>query len=219
MNNKLLLDLYHISGWLINLATLLLAYFAFKSKAIWKGKYKFMAFFFVVMALVELYASITVFTTTSNLYIDYWYLPIIFSLRILYLSKQTQLRFAEQIGIIVIVAFIVFQIYVGLHSDLKTDLNVWGENVEVFLLICASLFNLTILFKEKSISKKLRQNPDFWFTITILMLGLKAIFEIPLDNSAYISQNLTALLIFRLVSNFTKIFFFYGYYKGIKLLG
>ena len=219
MSNKTLFDLYHVSGWLINLATLLLVYFAFKSKNIWKGKYKFMALFFVVMALAELYASITVFITTSNLYIDYWYIPIIFSLRLLYLSKQIKLVLAERIAIAVIITFIIFQIYLGLHANMKLDLNVWGINVELFLLICASLFNVTILFKEKSISKKLRQNPDFWFTITILLLSLKSIFEVSLDNSAYISQNITALLIFRVATNFTNIFFYYGYYKGIKLLG
>ena len=209
---------YRISGWTINLATLILAFFALKSKNMWVGKYKYMGFFFVLMAFVELYASITVFLTTNNLYIDYWYIPAIFSLRIFYLSKQTDSKIIERITIFILAAFIILQIYIGFHEEIN-GLNTIGQNIASLLLISYCVRNLTILFKEKSGTKKLRFSPDFWFTITILVLNLKAFFQDILEETTYVSGNTEVLYIFRSSGSFIKVFLLYGYYKGIKLLG
>ena len=217
LNNPLIY--YRLSGWALNLSTLILAYFAIKSKNIWKGRFVFMGLYFCVMAITELIASVAVYLLSNTQFIDYFYIPIIFILRILYLSHLNRSKKLDLFSYFLIFLFVIFQVYLGIDKNGYNQYNSIGSYTSSGILIAYCLRNLTLLFKEKFISQKLRLNPDFWFTITILCIHFRSIIENILASTSYIAANNTVIYIVFITSNFIKVFFLYGYYKGIKLLG
>ena len=218
MLKNIYLILYRFSGWASNLFTLFLAYLALKNKNMWQGKYKFLAIYFIFVAIVELFASVTTMLKINNHFLNYYFIPTTFSLLILYLSKQTKSKLVEGLAIFIIVAYIAFQIYQRLFEVINKPLDVLSSSIAFALLVVFCLRNLTILFKTKTLTKKLRLNPDFWFTATIFVIYFNFLCLGILQAVSFDSGNKNVWFMVSTSINFIRVFLLYGFYRGIKLL-
>lgn len=213
------LILYRISGWTNNVVTIWVAYAAIKSKKIWKGRYLFLAINFMYSALIELFSSITALLNFNNLFLDYLYVPAAFALKTLYLNGEHKSKKGLRFTYLVIVLFALAQAYKALNAEGYKEYNAIGAYGSTAFLLTYSLFNLTFLFKERIYQQKLRLNPNFWFTATIFCRSFLGLIMTFLDATSYVASSEMVLYVLFISENFIKAVFYFGYYRGIKLLG
>lgn len=212
------LILYRISSWTNNLVTLFLVYTAIKCKEMWRGRYLFLALNFVYLALLELISSVTAIFNINNLFLDHLYVPIAFILKTLYLNGEHKSRKVRYVTYLIIFIFVLLQIYVAFNDAGYKKFNAEGSyGSELFFLIY-SFMNLTMLFREKTYTKKLRLNPNFWFTMTIFCRAGFGLVTSILDESSYEANNDMVLFVLFTSENFIKSGLYFGYFRGIKLL-
>lgn len=212
------LILYRISGWTNNLVTVFLVFAATKCKEMWKGRYLFLAINFAYLALLELVSSVTAIFNINNLFLDYLYIPVAFILKTLYLNGEHQSKKVHYVTYFVILAFVLLQIFIAFDNEGYKKFNAVGSyGSEVFFLIY-SFFNLTKLFREKTYTKKLRLNPNFWFTMTIFCRAGFGFVSAILDELSYEANNDMVLFVLFTTENFIKAAFYFGYFRGMKLL-
>ncbi len=212
------LILYRISGWTNNVVTIFLVYTAIKCKEMWRGRYLFLGVSFVYLALLELISSVTAIFNINNLFLDHLYVPVAFILKTLYLNGEHQSKKVHYVTYLIILIFILLQIYVAFDGAGYKKFNAVGSyGSELFFLIY-SFFNLTKLFREKNYATKLRLNPNFWFTITIFCRAGFGFVTSILDELSYEANNDTVLFVLFTSENFIKAGLYFGYFRGIKLL-
>lgn len=212
------LILYRVSGWTNNLVTVFLVFAAIKCKEMWKGRYLFLAINFAYLALLELVSSVTAIFNINNLFLDHLYIPVAFILKTLYLNGEHQKKNIHYATYFLMLVFVVLQFFVAFDDAGYTKFNAIGSyGSELFFLIY-SFFNLTKLFREKTYTKKLRLNPNFWFTATIFCRAGFGFMTAILDELSYEANNDTVLFFLFTTENFIKAGLYFGYFRGMKLL-
>lgn len=208
---------YRISGLIVPLAILLLAVLCLDCRSIWKGRYLFIGAMLCIIAVLEILVAIQVNFDVSTFLASFIYIIIEFSLMILYLGWQLKRPF-KVAALFIVFAFISFQVYQAFYAEVYKNFDAIGIYVNTAILLLFSLFNLTMLFKQKFHSDKLRENPDFWFTITIFSLNFMDMVIFVLTDVTYDGKSNESFYLLQISRNLIKIILLYGYYKGIKLL-
>jgi hypothetical protein len=210
--------IYRISGWTINLVTILLAFVAIKTPKLWEGKYIFLGIWFVALAITELASSITALYSINNLFLDYIYGSISFSMKSIYLSRQHKSKVIHWFGYFSAFVFIGMQLFKAFDKEGYKSLNTLGAFSGTTFFLIFTVFNLTILFLERNANRKLRNNPDFWFTATMFCFAFLGLIITVIADTSYAAQSEMVLYVLYISENFIKSILYYGYYRGIKLL-
>jgi hypothetical protein len=214
------LIIYRISGWAINITTLFLAFTAVRSKNLWKEKYVYIGILLCFVAFADLISSITALLLSNNLFIEYFRGPIVFSLKAFYLREQHKNKGIRIIMVWIILILIAFQIYIAFDHEAYREFNanaIGVYSISIFFLLF-TIWNLTLLFKGKSVSRKLRNTPDFWFTATMFCFTFLGTIITILADTSYAADSDIVLYILFVFENFLKVILYFGYYKAIKLL-
>ncbi len=212
------LILYRISGWTNNVVTIFLVFTAIKSKEMWRGRYLHLAVNFVYLALLELISSVTAIFNINNLFLDHLYVPVAFILKTFYLNGEYQFKKVHYFTYLIIFIFVLLQIYVAFDGAGYKKFNAVGSYGSELFFVIYSFFNLTKLFREKTYTKKLRLNPNFWFTMTIFCRAGFGFVTSILDELSYEANNDMVLFVLFTSENFIKAGLYFGYFRGIKLL-
>jgi hypothetical protein len=216
MNFPLLI--YRFSGWLIIAADIFLSTIAIKKKQMWRGRYLFLGVLFCLNALSSISSMLTALVLTNNLFIEFIIVPLSFGLKAMYLRDFHKSKAIKKAVVVLIIAFLGINVFFAIYKDGFKAFNTMPIVFNRIFFVFFSVWNLSILFKDKVNIGKLRQSPDFWFTITILCFGFKGLlFSIITDVSYVNSSDLVLYFIF-ISENLINTFLYYGYYKGVKLL-
>ncbi len=213
-----MLIFYRISGWFVTITEISLAIFAIKTKRMWQGKYVFLGILFCYNAVSDIFSIITSLLLTNNLFLEYILAPTHFTLKALYLRDFHKNKIVRWGVILLIIVYVSLNIFTAFYKDGYKSMNTVSMIINRVFFILFTVWNLTLMFKNKGISGKLRQNPDFWFTAAMLCFALRGlVFTIVTDVSYSAGSDLVLYAVF-ISENLIYVFLLYGYFKGIKLL-
>lgn len=209
---------YRISGWLVTLTLIFLAIFAIKTKQMWRGKYVFIAILLCFAAFVNVVSSVTAILMLNNLFLTYILAPVNFTLKALYLREQHPNKAIRWGVILLIMLYVFINMVKAIYNDGYKEMNTLGVFINRSFFIVFTLWNLTLLFKNTKSINKLRQNPDFWFTATMLCFAFFGIASTIITDVSYSARSNLVLYIVFISENLIDVFIYYGYYRGMKLL-
>lgn len=212
------LVIYRISGWLVTITEIALALFILSTKRMWQGKYMFLGIFFCCNAISDVFSMVSALFLTNNLFLGYIVAPMNFTLKALYLRdfhKNSVVRWGI---ILLIILFVSLNIFTAFYKDGYKSINTLTLIINRSFFVLFTVWNLTLMFKNKEIKGKLRQNPDFWFTATMLCFAFFGLISSVLTDVSYDAKSNLVLYIVFISENLINALLFYGYFKGVKLL-
>jgi hypothetical protein len=212
------LIIYRISGWLVTITEISLAIFAITTKRMWQGKYLFLAIYLCFNALSDIVSSVTAMLLVNNLFMSNIVSPLNFTLKALFLREQHRNQYVRLGVIFIIIVFVGINIlnsfYLGKFKEISTISLIINRS---FFLIF-TVWNLTLMFKNKGNLNKLRQNPDFWFTATMFCFAFMGLMTTILTDVSYAAGSDMVLYVLFISENLIDVGIYYGYYRAIKLL-
>lgn len=212
------LILYRISGWAIILTNVFLAIYAIKTKKMWRGKYIFLTIIFCLSASTNVVSGITALLLINNLFLEYFSSPASFIMKGLYLREDHKNKWIRNGVIVLVTIFVMLTAFTAFYKDGYKEISTLGLIINRSFFILFTILNLTILFKNKPEATKLRQNPDFWFTATMLTFAFFGLISSIIIDISYKAGSDNVLYAIFISENLINILIYFGYFKAIKLL-
>ncbi len=213
------LILYRISGWLVTGITIYLAYNALKSKKLWIGKYRFLGLVFLMNATGGILSIITALYLKNNLFLEYFYLPLMFTFKGLFLRKLQVIKHINWLIIICISSYVVISIFNVLNFKNLVIFNSLGSILNTSFFLTITSYILTQFFKSRNLDMRLRLKPDFWFIATMFCFAFIGLISTIITDVSYkAGNNDNVLYTIFITENIINCFIYFGYLKGLKLL-
>lgn len=212
------LILYRISGWAIIFTIVFLAFSTLKNKSMWKGKYLFLGILFWIYAITNFVSGITALFLINNLFLEHITIPVSFVLKGLYLREQNKNLWIRNAMLIIMTVFVAISFFLTFYKDGYKEISTLSSIISRSFFIIFTILNLTLLFKNKPEAIKLRQNPDFWFTATMLAFAFFGLISSIIIDISYTAGRDNVLYAIFISENLINILIYYGYFKAIKLL-
>ncbi len=212
------LIIYRISGWLITVTEISLAIFAIITKRMWQGKYIFMAIYLCFNAFSDIISLITATLSVNNLFLSNIVSPMNFTLKALFLREQHRNQCVRWGVIFIIIIFVGINIINSFYLDKFKEISTIGLIINRSFFLIFTVWNLTLMFKNRSNLNKLRQNPDFWFTATMFCFAFMGLMTTILTDVSYAAGSDMVLYVLFISENLIDVGIYYGYYRAIKLL-
>jgi hypothetical protein len=212
------LIIYRASGWLITITEISLAIFTLTTKRMWQGKYIFMAIYLCFNAFSDIVSSITAIFFLNNLFISNIVSPLNFTLKALFLREQLRNKYVRLSVIFIIIIFVGINILNSFYLDKFKEINTLGLIINRSFFLIFTVWNLTLMFRNRSNLNKLRQNPDFWFTATMFCFAFMGLMTTILTDVSYAAGSDMVLYVLFISENLIDVGIYWGYYRAIKLL-
>jgi hypothetical protein len=212
------LIIYRVSGWLVTITEISLAIFAITTKRMWQGKYIFLAIYLCFNAFSDIVSSVTAMLMVNNLFMTNILSPLNFTLKALFLREQHRNQYVRLGVIFIIIVFVSINIINSFYLDKFKEINILGLIINRSFFLIFTVWNLTLMFKNKGNLNKLRQNPDFWFTATMFCFAFMGLMTTILTDVSYAAGSDLVLYILFISENLIDVGIYYGYYRAIKLL-
>jgi hypothetical protein len=212
------LIIYRISGWLVTVTEISLAIFAIITKRMWQGKYIFLAIYLCFNAFSDIVSSVTAMLLVNNLFMSNIVSPLNFTLKALFLREQHRNQYVRWGVIFIIIVFVSINIINSFYLGKFKEINTLGLIINRSFFLIFTVWNLTLMFKNKGNLNKLRQNPDFWFTATMFCFAFMGLMTTVLTDVSYAAGSDMVLYILFISENLIDVGIYYGYYRAIKLL-
>jgi hypothetical protein len=212
------LIIYRISGWLVTITEISLAIFAITTKRMWQGKYLFMAIYLCFNAFSDIVSSVTAMLIVNNLFMSNIVSPLNFTLKALFLREQHRNQYVRWGVIFIIIVFVGINIINSFYLDKFKEINTFGLIINRSFFLIFTVWNLTLMFKNKGNLNKLRQSPDFWFTATMFCFAFMGLMTTILTDVSYAAGSDLVLYILFISENLIDVGIYWGYYRAIKLL-
>jgi hypothetical protein len=212
------LILYRFSGWASILMQVFLALSTLKIKQMWKGKYLFLGILFWIYAISNVLSGITALLLINNLFLEHFTVPASFALKGLYLREQNKNHWIRNTMLIIMTLFVAISVFLTFYKDGYKEISTLSVIISKSFFILFTILNLTLLFKNKPEATKLRQNPDFWFTATMLAFAFFGLISSIIIDISYEAGSDNVLYAIFISENFITIFIYCGYFKAMKLL-
>jgi hypothetical protein len=212
------LIIYRASGWLVTITEISLAIFALTTKRMWQGKYIFMAIYLCFNAFSDIVSSITALLLVNNLFMSNIVSPLNFTLKALFLREQHRNQYVRFGVIFIIIVFVGINILNSFYLDKFKEINTLGLIINRSFFLIFTVWNLTLMFRNRSNLNKLRQNPDFWFTATMFCFAFMGLMTTILTDVSYAAGSDMVLYVLFISENLIDVGIYWGYYKAIKLL-
>jgi hypothetical protein len=211
------LIIYRISGWLVTITEISLAIFAITTKRMWQGKYIFMAIYLCFNAFSDIVSSVTAILLVNNLFMTNIVSPLNFTLKALFLREQHRNLYVRWGVIFIIIVFIGINIINSFFLDKFKEINTLGLIINRSFFLIFTVWNLTLMFRNKGNLNKLRQNPDFWFTATMFCFAFMGLMTTILTDVSYAAKSDMVLYVLFISENLIDVGIYWGYYRAIKL--
>ena len=212
------LIIYRISGWLVTLTEISLAIFAITTKRMWQGKYLFLVIYLCFNAFSDVVSSITAIMLVNNLFLSNITSPLNFTLKALFLREQHRNQYVRLGVIFIIIVFVGINIINSFYLGKFKEISTIGLIINRSFFLIFTVWNLTLMFKNKGNLNRLRQNPDFWFTATMFCFAFLGLIVTILTDVSYAAGSEMVLYVLFISENIFNAGIFYGYYRAIKLL-
>jgi hypothetical protein len=212
------LILYRVSGWASILTNVILALSTLKNKQMWKGKYFYLGILFWIYAISNLISGVTALFLINNLFLEHFTVPASFVLKGLYLREQNKNHWIRNAMLIIMTVFVAISVFLTFYKDGYKEISTISAIISRSFFILFTILNLTILFKNKPEASKLRQNPDFWFTATMLAFAFFGLISSIIIDISYEAGSDNVLYAIFISENLINILIYYGYFKAMKLL-
>jgi hypothetical protein len=212
------LIIYRISGWLVTITEISLAIFAITTKRMWKGKYIFLAIYLCFNAFSDIVSSVTALLLVNNLFMSNIVSPLNFTLKALFLREQHRNQYVRWGVIFIIIIFVGINIINSFYLDKFKEINTLGLIINRSFFLIFTVWNLTLMFRNKGNLNKLRHSPDFWFTATMFCFAFMGLMTTILTDVSYAAGSDMVLYILFISENLIDVGIYYGYYRAIKLL-
>jgi hypothetical protein len=212
------LIIYRASGWLVTITEISLVIFAITTKRMWQGKYIFMAIYLCFNAFSDIVSSVTAMLMVNNLFMTNILSPLNFTLKALFLREQHRNQYVRLGVIFIIIVFVSINIINSFYLDKFKEINILGLIINRSFFLIFTVWNLTLMFKNKGNLNKLRQNPDFWFTATMFCFAFMGLMTTILTDVSYAAGSDMVLYVLFISENLIDAGIYYGYYRAIKLL-
>jgi len=212
------LIIYRISGWLVTLTEISLAIFAISTKRMRQGKYLYLAIYLCFNAFSDIISSVTAIFLINNLFLTNILSPMNFTLKALFLREQHRNQYIRFSVIFIIIVFVGINIINSFYLDKFKEINTLGLIINRSFFLIFTVWNLTMMFKNKGNLNKLRQNPDFWFTATMFCFAFMGLMITILTDVSYAAGSDLVLYVLFISENLIDVAIYWGYYKAIKLL-
>lgn len=212
------LIIYRISGWLVTLTEISLAIFAISTKRMWQGKYLYLAIYLCFNAFSDIVSSVTAIFLINNLFLTNILSPLNFTLKALFLREQHRNQYIRFGVIFIIIVFVGINIINSFYLDKFKEINTLGLIINRSFFLILTVWNLTMMFKNKGNLNKLRQNPDFWFTATMFCFAFMGLMITILTDVSYAAGSDLVLYVLFISENLIDVAIYWGYYRAIKLL-
>lgn len=212
------LFLYRLSGWAVILTNVFLAIYAIKTKQMWRGKYVYLSILFCFSAFTNLVSGITALLLMNNLFLEYFSSPASFILKGLFLRDDHKNKWIRNGVIVVITIFVMITAFTAIYKDGYKEIGTASLIINRSFYIFFTILNLTLLFKNKPEATKLRQNPDFWFTATMLTFAFFGLISSIIIDISYEAGSDNVLYAIFISENLINVLIYYGYFKAMKLL-
>jgi hypothetical protein len=212
------LIIYRASGWLITVTEISLAIFALTTKRMWQGKYVFMAIYLCFNAFSDIVSSITALLLVNNLFMSNIVSPMNFTMKALFLREQHRNKYVRLSVIFIIIVFVGINVFNSFYLNKFKEINTIGLVINRTFFLVFTVWNLTLMFRNKGNLNKLRQNPDFWFTATMFCFAFMGLMTTILTDVSYAAGSDMVLYILFISENLIDVAIYWGYYRAIKLL-
>jgi hypothetical protein len=212
------LMIYRVSGWLVTVTEISLAIFAITTKRMWQGKFIFMAIYLCFNAFSDIVSSVTAMLMVNNLFMTNILSPLNFTLKALFLREQHSKQYVRWGVIFVIIVFVGINIINSFYLGRFKEINTIGLIINRSFFLIFTVWNLTLMFRNKGNLNKLRQNPDFWFTATMFCFAFMGLMTTILTDVSYAAGSDMVLYILFISENLIDVGIYWGYYRAIKLL-
>jgi hypothetical protein len=212
------LIIYRISGWLVTVTEISLAIFAITTKRMWQGKYIFLAIYLCFNAFSDIVSSVTAILLVNNLFMTNILSPLNFTLKALFLREQHRNLYVRWGVIFIIIVFVGINIINSFYLDKFKEINTFGLIINRSFFQIFTVWNLTLMFKNKGNLNKLRQSPDFWFTATMFCFAFMGLMTTILTDVSYAAGSDLVLYILFTSENLIDVGIYWGYYRAIRLL-
>jgi len=212
------LIIYRASGWLITITEISLAIFALTTKRMWQGKYIFMAIYLCFNAFSDIVSSVTAMLMVNNLFMSNIVSPMNFTMKALFLREQHRNKYVRLSVIFIIIVFVGINVFNSFYLNKFKEINTIGLVINRTFFLVFTVWNLTLMFRNKGNLNKLRQNPDFWFTATMFCFAFMGLMTTILTDVSYAAGSDMVLYILFISENLIDVAIYWGYYRAIKLL-
>lgn len=213
-----MLIIYRISGWAIILIIIFLALSTLKTKPMWKEKYLYLGILYWIYAISNVISGVTALFLINNLFLEHFTVPASFVLKGLYLREQNKNHWIRNIMLIIMTIFVAISVFLTFYKDGYKEISTISAIISRSFFILFTILNLTFLFKNKPEASKLRQNPDFWFTATMLCFAFFGLISSIIIDISYEAGSDNVLYAIFISENLINILIYYGYFKAMKLL-
>jgi hypothetical protein len=212
------LFIYRISGWLVTITEISLAIFAITTKRMWQGKYIFLAIYLCFNAFSGIVSSVTAILLVNNLFMTNILSPLNFTLKALFLREQHRNQYVRWGVIFIIIVFVSINIINSFYLNKFKEISTIGLIINRSFFLIFTVWNLTLMFRNRSNLNKLRQNPDFWFTATMFCFAFMGLMTTILTDVSYAAGSDMVLYVLFISENLIDVGIYWGYYRAIKLL-
>lgn len=184
----------------------------------WRGKYLYLAILFCFSAFTNVVSGITALLLINNLFLEYFSSPASFILKGLYLREDHKNKWLRNGVIVVMTIFVMITAFTAIYKDGYKEIGTASLIINRSFYILFTILNLTLLFKNKPEATKLRQNPDFWFTATMLCFAFFGLISSIIIDISYEAGSDNVLYAIFISENLSHILIYLGYFKAMKLL-
>ena len=177
-----------------------------------------MAIYFCNAAVFDIISSVMANFLINNLFFSNILSPLNFTLKALYLRELNKNKYIRWGVVLVIVIFVSINIINSFFLDRFKEINTIGMIINRSFFTLFTVWNLTLMFKNKNFAGKLRQNPDFWLTATMFCFAFWGLISTIITDVSYEAKSDLVLYVVFISDNIINALLFYGYFKGVKLL-
>ena len=176
--------------------------------ALYRGHKKYFSLLLVLIftELVEMFAQIAVLKNFSFVWVYHLFVPVEYTLLVLYLRLAINIKKVRRIIIITIPLFIIFSLSVShffYHFEDFPGINISTEGFLLFVFCTILLFNLEVVEDES-----IFLNPDVWIALGILVFDGGTFFYNCVYTKLLAMDPLKALLLFGIINKPLNIFLY-----------
>ncbi|MBK8280005.1 MAG: hypothetical protein IPK94_07760 [Saprospiraceae bacterium] len=173
-------------------------------------------YFFLVFFL-DSFSVFADFYISNAQFINYIYIPLEYTLLVLFLDK---LQYSRQFSIALYISIFVVLIYEISYSAIDhgyRNYNPIGGYLSSGGLIIISLYILSTIYKRVDFNVNLKSNSAFWFTFSILTINALDLFATFIQASNFISLSNDGYYLIGTSRNIIKAILMTGYLIGVKV--
>jgi hypothetical protein len=184
----------------------------------WKGKHLYLGILFWTYAISNVVSGITALLLINNLFLEHFTVPASFVLKGLYIRDQNKNHGVRNTMLIIMTIFVAISVFLTFYKDGYKEISTLSTIISRSFFILFTILNLKILFKNKPEATKLRQNPDFWFTATMLCFAFFGLISSIIIDISYKAGSDNVLYAIFISENLINILIYFGYFKAMKLM-